>query len=236
VPTLVNGWANNGTLEPGNTIIVDGAKRDRAVWPGDMGIALPSSFVSIGDLDSVKNALQVMYDYQNPDVSFPEAGPPLFQQNSDTYHMWSIIGTYNYMLYANDASFVQQNWARYVKAMEFIYDKVDESGIFNQKGTSDWARWQTGFNNTETSFIPYRTLETYASLSTWINDNTGLPGTWTKRAVSLKQVINTHCVDNDSGAFKDNATSNTYYKTQIAWPFALVSYLLVRDTSPLDRR
>jgi hypothetical protein len=59
-----SGWANNGTLGPGDTIIVDGAKRDRAVWPGDMGVAVPSTFVSIGDLDSVKNALQVMYNTQ----------------------------------------------------------------------------------------------------------------------------------------------------------------------------
>lgn len=58
------GWLNNGTLGPGDTIIVDGAKRDRAVWPGDMGIAVPSTFVSLGDLDSVKYALQVMYDTQ----------------------------------------------------------------------------------------------------------------------------------------------------------------------------
>lgn len=64
VPLVRGGWLNDGILGPGNTIIVDGAKRDRAVWPGDMGIAVPSSFVSLGDLDSVKNALQVMYDYQ----------------------------------------------------------------------------------------------------------------------------------------------------------------------------
>jgi len=64
VPFLKTGWANNGTLGPGDTIIVDGAKRDRAVWPGDMGVAVPSTFVSIGDLSAVKNALQVMYDYQ----------------------------------------------------------------------------------------------------------------------------------------------------------------------------
>lgn len=31
VPTLSAGWANNGTMGPGDTIIVDGAKRDRAV-------------------------------------------------------------------------------------------------------------------------------------------------------------------------------------------------------------
>lgn len=63
-PGVSAGWANNGTLSNGSTVIVDGAKRDRAVWPGDMGVAVPAAFVSIGDLESVKNALQVMYDYQ----------------------------------------------------------------------------------------------------------------------------------------------------------------------------
>lgn len=64
VPFISNSWANDGLLGNGSTIIVDGAKRDRAVWPGDMGIAVPAAFYSIGDLDSVKNALQVMYDHQ----------------------------------------------------------------------------------------------------------------------------------------------------------------------------
>lgn len=91
IPAVPVGWANNGTMSNGTTVIVDGAKRDRAVWPGDMGIAVPSTFVSIGDLESVMNALQTMYDHQNSDGSFPEAGPPLLQQGSDTYHMWTMI-------------------------------------------------------------------------------------------------------------------------------------------------
>jgi hypothetical protein len=84
VPMMTYGWSNNGTMGPGNTIVVDGAKRDRAVWPGDMGVAVPSLFVSTGDLESIKNALQVIFDYQNRDGSFPEAGPPLLQQRSDS--------------------------------------------------------------------------------------------------------------------------------------------------------
>lgn len=38
VPFVARGWANNGTLGPGDTIIVDGAKRDRAVWPGNVSL------------------------------------------------------------------------------------------------------------------------------------------------------------------------------------------------------
>lgn len=211
VPMLADGWANNGTLGLGDTIIVDGAKRDRAVWPGDMGIAVPSNFVSIGDLDSVKNALQVMYDYQNPDGSFPEAGPPLLQQNSDTYHMWTMIGTYNYMLYTDDAAFVQQNWPEYLHAMEYIYAKVDESGLLNQTGTRDWARWQTGFNNTEANVILYHTLITGVKLATWLGDLTGLAETWTHRAAALQAAINHYCFDSNYGAFRDNATSTTLH-------------------------
>jgi hypothetical protein len=43
VPFVVTGWANNGTLGPGDTIIVDGAKRDRAVWPGNVSPAIQNS-------------------------------------------------------------------------------------------------------------------------------------------------------------------------------------------------
>jgi hypothetical protein len=234
VPMLANGWANNGTLGPGDTIIVDGAKRDRAVWPGDMGIAVPSTFFSTGDLASVKNALQVMFDYQNPDGSFPEAGPPLLQQNSDTYHMWTMIGTYNYMLYTDDITFVQMNWPKYLKAMEYIYAKVDvdTSGLMNQTGTRDWARWQTGFNNTEANVILYHTLQTGAKLATWLNDtsSTSLASTWTLRATALQTAILTHCLDTSYGAFRDNATDTTLHP-QDANSMALVFHL-VPPSSP----
>jgi hypothetical protein len=231
VPMLANGWANNGTLGPGDTIIVDGAKRDRAVWPGDMGIAVPSSFVSTGDLDSVRNALQVMYDYQNVDGSFPEAGPPLLQQNSDTYHMWTMIGTYNYMLYTDDSSFVAQNWEKYLKAMKYIYAKVEpESGLLNQTGTRDWARWQTGFNNTEANVILYHTLQTSVSLATWMDDTTGLAEIWTQRASDLQTAVVKHCFDPSYGAFRDNATQTTLYP-QDANSMALL-FSLIPPSSP----
>ena len=43
-------WFNDGELGHGETINTDGAKRDRTVWPGDMGVAIPSSAYSTGDL------------------------------------------------------------------------------------------------------------------------------------------------------------------------------------------
>lgn len=123
-----------------------------------------------------------------------------------------MIGTYNYMLYTNDASFVQQNWAKYQKAMEYIYGKVKySSGLLNQTGTRDWARWQTGYNNTEANIILYRALVTGASLATWLSDTTGLSGKWMQRAEALQKAINTYCFDEGYGAFKDNATATALH-------------------------
>lgn len=206
VPMLSQGWANNATMGPGDTIIVDGAKRDRAVWPGDMGVAVPSAFVSLGDLDSVKNALQVMYNTQASTGAFAESGPPLSQTGSDTYHMWSMIGTYNYFLYTNDTDFVLTNWAKYLKAMDYVYGKVDNSSLLNVTGIRDWARWQQGFHNTEANMILYHTLETGSQLAAWFG-NSSLSEIYKDRAARLRIAINAQTWDETTGSYKDNDTS-----------------------------
>jgi uncharacterized protein (DUF608 family) len=65
-----------------------------------------------------------------------------------------MIGTYNYVLYTNDTDFLAENWAKYLFAMDYITDKVTySSGLLNQTGLRDWARWQTGYNNSEANMM-----------------------------------------------------------------------------------
>lgn len=230
IPALESGWANNGTMANGSSVIVDGAKRDRAVWPGDMGIAVPSTFYSLGGLDSVRNALQTMYDHQNSDGSLPEAGPPLLQQNSSTYHMYSLLGSYNYVLFTNDTEWLAQIWDRYKFAMEFIYNQVEEPlGLLNQTGLRDWAREATGGFNTQANMILYRTLMTGAELATWSGDH-GLADTYSSRASSLAISINRYLYDDVYGAFKDNNTNTTLHP-QDGNSMALL-FNVVSNTSP----
>jgi hypothetical protein len=58
------GWRNDEYIGPGNTVLLDGAKRDRWVWIGDMGTAVPAAFVSTGDMESTRNALRAIFDNQ----------------------------------------------------------------------------------------------------------------------------------------------------------------------------
>ena len=238
IPPLNSSWANNGTLSNGTTVIVDGAKRDRAVWPGDMGIAVPSTFVSTGGLDSVKNALQTMYDHQNSDGSFPEAGPPLLQQGSDTYHCWTMIGTYNYLLFTNDTAFLDQNWAGYQFAMEYIYAKVLQPlGLLNVTGTRDWARVAQGGNNTEANMILYKTLTTGSALATWAGD-ANLTSTYSQRAGMLAGNIVKYTYDASYGAFKDNNTDTPLHPqdaNSMALLFGVVSNTSARAQTISER-
>lgn len=74
-PLLNEGWMNDADLgTTGASVLVDGAKRDRATWAGDLGIAVLSALVSTGDFESCKNALQVQYNAQ---VSHTKAHSPV---------------------------------------------------------------------------------------------------------------------------------------------------------------
>lgn len=72
--------------------------------------------------------------------------------------MWTMIGTYNYLLYTNDTSFLAQYWPQYLRAMDFVYGKVGSTGLLNVTGRRDWARWQQGFNNSEANMMYASTL------------------------------------------------------------------------------
>ncbi|CAK7235983.1 hypothetical protein SCUCBS95973_009450 [Sporothrix curviconia] len=208
VPFLKTGWANDGLLGPGHTILVDGAKRDRAVWPGDMGVAVPSLF--------------------NTDGSFPEAGPPLLQQGSDTYHMWTMIGTYNYVLYTNDTAFLAHNWAGYQHAMAFITAKQADGspsvalGLLHVTGVRDWARLDVGTNMTEAQVILFQTLSTGAQLAAWQDEEyTETSRVWQAAAERLRSATLKFCYDPQQGLFRDNALSSTTVCPQDANALAL---------------
>jgi hypothetical protein len=101
VSTSRSSWFNDAVIGPGDTVLLDGAKRDRWVWIGDMGTAVPPAFVSTGDLVSTKNALRAIWEnqvsasssvyyllsltlLQTPSGILPKAGPPYLSSDSDS--------------------------------------------------------------------------------------------------------------------------------------------------------
>lgn len=101
-------WYNNYTITNGSSCLVDGAKRDRLVWPGDMSISVPGTFVSTNDLVTDYNSLASLFVLQMLDGQLPYAGVPFFSIYSATYHMYSLIGVadiYTYTVSPPPSSF-----------------------------------------------------------------------------------------------------------------------------------
>src|SRR5262249_55216167 len=99
-PLPSSGWNESGVIGAGTSILADGAKRDRTVWPADMEVAQMTGFVTTGDEVSSRNALDILYVNQNADGALPYCGPPLsLGYVSDTYHLWTLVASYDY--YAN---------------------------------------------------------------------------------------------------------------------------------------
>src|SRR5579859_6200560 len=211
-PAPPSNWDNTGAIgEVGNVVIVDGAKRDRTVWPGDMGIAVPTAYASLSDMVAPKNALVTLYDHQRGDGHLQWSGPPWNLDNgSDTYHMWTLHGTYLAYLYSGDKAWLDSVWAKYKTAMTYITNKIDVSGLLNVTATADWGpRLGQGGENIEANSILYAVLNGGSTLATVEGDG-ALASNYAARAATLKAKINATLWDSSVGAFKDNPTSKVH--------------------------
>ncbi|THH04410.1 hypothetical protein EW145_g5548 [Phellinidium pouzarii] len=193
------GWENNATIGIEGPVIVDGAKRDRDIWPGDMGIAVPTQFVSTNDLLPSRNSLAYIISLTDPTTgALPFCGPPLCDINgtkSDTYHAWTLIGVYNYYLYTGDIDWLQGIWTNYTKALQFLENKAQPSGLINITDTADWARSDRGGVDSEGNALYYqKNIEALASA-------------WSANATALKTAFNKAFWSDERGMYTDNATT-----------------------------
>jgi len=206
------GWDNGGVVgELGTSVLVDGAKRDRTVWPGDLGISVPTDYASLGDLQPVKNGLQTLYNHQAASGALPYAGPAVnFIGNSDAYHMWTLIGTASYYQYSGDKAWVDTIWSRYKLALAYITAKIGADGLLDVTAAADWARANPGGKNIEAEAIMYRTLSSCVSLATAEGDG-ALASSCAAKAAALKAAVNGGGYWNAAaGLYRDTPASSVH--------------------------
>jgi hypothetical protein len=165
VPTL---WWANSTLTNGSSALVDGAKRDKLIWPGDFSISLPGVFLSTNDAYSLKLSVQQLFAEQNtatgqlhyvatPIYTYPPSSlfAGLGQVYSFTYHMYNLLALNNYYTYSGDLEFLQQNWNRFKLGLSYSLESVDSTGLayVAENATADWLREGMGAHNIEVSLM-----------------------------------------------------------------------------------
>ncbi|MEV5751542.1 alpha-L-rhamnosidase C-terminal domain-containing protein [Actinoallomurus sp. NPDC052308] len=203
-------WDNTGDVGVGDTILVDGAKRDRTVWPGDLGVEIPTAYAAFNDTVSARNALTTIFQHQKSTGELPYSGPMMNKYGSDTYHLWTLSASYDYYRYTGDSAWLTSVWDNYKLGVDYSLAKLDANGLLSITGTGDSVRILTKGENFTANALLWRVLNTGSELATARGD-AALAASYASRAAALRTAINQNFWDDSVGAYK-------YYPNQTIHP------------------
>lgn len=83
-----------------NKVILDGAKRDRLVWSGDLNPEVLTAMYTYGDVENIPNSL---------DMCKKDFPLPCWMNTIPSYSLWYIISVCDYYMFSGDASFVKSS-------------------------------------------------------------------------------------------------------------------------------
>jgi hypothetical protein len=151
-------WYYNTTIAEGTSVLVDGAKRDRLVWPGDIAVSGPSIYVSTGSYNATKNGLDQLLSMQQYNGQLPYVGTPFEYQISAaagffiwsfTYHLHTLIDIYDYYTFTGDKEYLKKVWGQFKLAMAYSLSTVDSTKLAYVTSSADWLRDGMGGHNIE---------------------------------------------------------------------------------------
>jgi hypothetical protein len=209
-PPPKSSWFNNGVNGSGTTILVDGAKRDRLIWPGDLGISALTAYVSTGDTLSVKNDLDTLFAHQDSSGGLPFVGPEAnFGVLSDTYHLWTLNVVINYYLYSGDRSWVIAHWPQIKKAVAFSLAKIGNHGLLAVNLKLDWGRRSPGGEEISANALLFQVLQGTSFLASIAGD-TSAQSLYDDTAASVRSAINAYLWDAGAGMYVDAPGSSLH--------------------------
>jgi alpha-L-rhamnosidase len=204
--------------------ILDGAKRDRAVWVGDMNVEGPTVYYSTDQAQYVKGALQLLGSYQLSSGFVTGDEPPQTPLHtgadesgttgaySASYSIYWVLGLGSYYLYTGDTAFVQQEWPVVQAELAWNASQLDSRGLFvtNSSDGADWDYYDANKTGevTEYNILYYKALLDGAMLATAAGQ-TAQAATYTSEAAALRTAINTYLFNSSTGLYYISNTQTT---------------------------
>jgi alpha-L-rhamnosidase len=204
--------------------MIDGAKRDRAIWSGDLNVEIPSVFYSTANTAYLKGALQMLGSYAKTSGEVAGDIPPQYPLGtgpqtggnwiySADYSTYFALGLADYYRYSGDTAFVQQELPVLKAELAWNGTLRDSNGLMvttNSGNNADWDFYDTGKNGEVTAYnlLYYKSLLDGATLATAVGDTTDASA-YTNAAAALKSAINAHLYNSNTGLYylSNNDTS-----------------------------
>jgi hypothetical protein len=209
-PPPAAGWLNNGLVGSGDSVLADGAKRDRSIWPGDLGISAITDYVAFGDTVSIKNDLDTLFARQDLFGCFPYSGPEMnFGSLSDAYHLWTLSAALEYYVYSNDRDWLAENWPKIRLGIEFSEAKIDRNGLFSVTLVADWGRLEVGGEEMAANALLYHVLREASAIAPVVGDSASA-SLYESEASSLRQTIEARLWDPNARMYRDTPGSSLH--------------------------
>jgi alpha-L-rhamnosidase len=221
----------SGFAVPGDNtlpLILDGAKRDRAVWEGDISVSGPTLLYSSDATSYLKNSLLLLGSYQlqsgfvegvqTPSTPVNTSGPlpGTVGSYSATYSMYFVTNLAQYYLYTGDRGFVRREWPIVQRELAWNASQLNSQGLFitNSSDGSTWNLENLDGAETDVNALYYKAL-TDAVMLAHAAGQGALATQYRHQAAALRTAINQNLWDPALGAY-DASTSSRGFVSQDA--------------------
>jgi hypothetical protein len=195
-------------------VIFDGAKRDRAIWSGDLMVTDPVALLSIGSnsVASIKGAIDSILNLQassgrlTSSVGFRGCGAFDF---AITYSAYSAIIAVQYYRYSGDTAYIRSRLSKLEAATAFHATRVDASGLVVTSDPDYWQMTQSG-EVTEYSLAYYELLQNMI----WLEGKIGTAARvteYTNKATALGNAINARLFNTSAGLYVHTNTRTNVF-------------------------
>jgi len=190
-------------------VIFDGAKRDRAIWSGDLLITNPVAQLSLGtnSVPYVKGSINSIFDLQAANGRLTSAvgfrGCGRFDY-ATTYSAYSAIIAILYYRYTGDTAFITGLRSKLEAATAYHATRLDANGLVVSNDPDYWQTTQSG-EVTEYSLAYYELLLHMI----WMEARVGTASRvaeYTTKAAALRNAVNTRLWNATAGLYQHTNT------------------------------
>ena len=239
---------------PGRRVFVDGAKRDRLVWIGDLAIEGLTAYYSTPAATRILRDSLAVYACQqftaDPFAGFlPEASPieitcpshaptdpanhipgnPLTQVIPiGSYTAWWVVALGDYYRYSGDGAFVREELPAVRRALAWIASRAHR-GLYvtSLSNELNWHPFDAAEGiDAHTNVVYYRALRAAAALERAVGQNPGAARADDRQATATRRELIRLLWDSRAGAFRNNTADPRVNHTQDANVYAVAAGLL----------
>eukprot|EP00667_Euglena_gracilis_P001435 EG_transcript_1435 len=203
-------------------VFLDGSKRDRWVWTGDLFVEQLVAYISNGDVRSAVNSLAAVAEFQEPDGYVPHMAVP--KDSPDTtapqtlaktltfaeYCVWYVIVVWLHYLHTGDESFAREFEAVVEKAMAWLCRRVTSHGLI-EVSSRDGQTWHTPELvlgcPTDLNCLMVYAFECANKLRQAVNKPQNEQ--WVAMRAVMTEAINAHLWDEKTGAYLNSDAANS---------------------------